>query len=124
VLVTPMVKQGTELVLGALRDPHFGAVVMLGFGGVLVEILDDVVFRMAPVSRAEALAMPQALKAAKLLAGYRGKAAVPLDALADALVRLSQLIASEPRIREIDVNPAIANADGLHFVDVRVILGR
>jgi acetyltransferase len=123
VLVTPMVKPGTELVLGAIRDPHFGAVVMLGFGGVLVEILDDVVFRMAPVTPVEAAEMPLALKASKLLAGFRGKVPVPIPALADALARLSQLIASEPRIREIDINPAIANADGLNLVDVRVIVG-
>jgi acetate---CoA ligase (ADP-forming) len=124
VLVTPMVRPGLELVLGAVRDPHFGPVVMLGFGGVLVEILDDVVFRMAPLSPGEAATMPLALKASRLFAGHRNTSPVQTDALADALVRLSWLIEREPQVQEVDINPAIANGDGLHFVDVRVIVRR
>jgi acetyltransferase len=122
VLVTPMVRPGMELVLGAIRDPHFGPVIMLGFGGVLVEILDDVVFRMAPISKREAVDMASALKASKLLGGYRNFAPVSLDGLADALVRLSILIDREPLIHEVEINPLIANAQGLHCVDVRCIV--
>lgn len=122
VLVTPMVKSGLELVLGAIRDPHFGPVVMLGFGGVLVEILDDVVFRMAPLTREDAAEMPRALKASKLFQNYRNTTPVDMDALVDVLVRLSQLIANELDIKEVDINPLISNAQGLHFVDVRVIV--
>jgi acyl-CoA synthetase (NDP forming) len=122
VLVTPMASPGTELVLGAIRDPHFGAVVMLGFGGVLVEILDDVVFHMAPLLHDEARSMALSLKASKLLGGYRGNAPVELDSLADALVGLSHLIDREASIQEVEINPAIANAEGLHLVDFRVIV--
>jgi acetyltransferase len=122
VLVAPMVRPGVELVLGAIRDPHFGPVVMLGFGGVLVEVLDDVVFRMAPLTLDEAAAMPLALKSARLLRGYRNLPAVRMDLLAEALVALSRFIAHEPRVEEVDINPVIAGVDALHCVDVRVIL--
>ncbi len=124
VIISPMVKKGVELVMGAFRDPNFGPVVMLGIGGVLVEILSDVTFRMAPLSRADAADMVAGLRSKSLLDGYRGGPAVDREVLADAMVRLSQLIADHAEITEIDVNPVIANSDGLTIVDARIITGK
>jgi acetyltransferase len=124
VLVTAMAQAGTELVIGAMRDPNFGPVVMLGLGGVLVEVMRDVVFRLAPVTPAEAAGMIGALRGAALLADYRGRPAVDKPALAAALVTLSRLIADEPDIAEIDINPLIAGPGGLVPVDARIVIGR
>jgi acetyltransferase len=121
VIVSPMAKKGVELVMGAFRDPNFGPVVMLGIGGVLVEILSDVTFRMAPLSRADAVDMVAGLRSRALLDGFRGSPAVDRKAVADAMVRLSRLISDHAGITEIDVNPVIANADGLTIVDARII---
>ena len=122
VLVTPMAGAGTELVLGGFRDPAFGPVVMLGLGGVLVEALGDVVFRLAPLTSAEALDMPAALRMQVLLDGHRGRAPVDRAALAGMLVALSRLLTDDPGIAEIDLNPVIVTWDGLVPVDVRVIM--
>jgi acyl-CoA synthetase (NDP forming) len=122
VLVAQMAGAGTGLVLGGFRDPAFGPVVMLGLGGVLVEALGDVVFRLAPLTPAEALAMPAALRTQVLLDGYRGRAAIDRPALAGMLVALSRLLADDPSIAEIDLNPVIATRDGLVPVDVRVVM--
>ncbi len=124
VLVTPMVPAGTELVIGAVRDPNFGPVVMLGLGGVLVELLRDVVFRLAPVSPADAAGMIGALRGAALLAGYRGRAGVDEAALVAVLVAVSRLMADEPEIAEIDINPMIAGPAGLVAVDARLVIAR
>jgi acetyltransferase len=124
VLVTPMIPAGTELVLGAIRDPSFGPVVMLGLGGVLVEVMRDVVFRMAPVTFDEATAMIGALRGAALLAGYRGKPPVDQAALASVLVTLSALIAEQPEIAEIEINPMIAGEAGLAVADARMVIAR
>ncbi len=121
VIVSPMVGRGVELVMGGFRDPNFGPVVMLGIGGVLVEVLGDVTFGLAPLSREDALRMVGRLRSQTLLDGYRGAAKVDRDTLADTLARLSHMIAAEPEIAEIDVNPLIANSDGLIIVDARII---
>ena len=123
VLVTPMAGSGTELALGGYRDPAFGPVVMLGLGGVLVEALGDVVFRLAPLTTAEALEMAGSLRMAALLGGYRGRAAVDRAALAEMLVALSRILVDEPGIAEIDLNPVIATQDGLVPVDARIVIG-
>ncbi len=122
VIVSPMVGKGVELVMGAFRDANFGPVVMLGIGGVLVEILHDVTFRMAPLSGAEAADMVAGLRSKALLDGYRGGPVVDRAALADAMARLSRLVADHDEIAEIDVNPVIATADGLTIVDARIIV--
>lgn len=124
VLVTPMVAAGTELVLGAIRDPSFGPVVMLGFGGVLVEVMRDVVFRMAPITLDETAAMIRSLRSADLLTGYRNRPPVDLPALASALVTLSTLIADTSDIVEIEINPIIATKAGLAVVDARLLIAR
>ncbi len=113
VLVTPMLGGGIETILGVFRDPVFGPVVMFGLGGVLVEVLRDVSFRLAPFDRAEARAMMTELRAFKLLQGVRGAPPRDLNAIAHALARLSQFAhANRERITEIDVNPFLAMPEG------------
>jgi acetyltransferase len=120
VLVQPMAT-GTELVVGALRDPALGPVVMVGFGGVLVEVLRDVAFRLAPVSEQEAIEALESLRGFKLLTGVRGRPAADVRAVAATVVAASQLIACVPEIEELDLNPVLAGAGGALAVDVRIV---
>jgi acetyltransferase len=120
VLVQPMAG-GTELVVGGLRDPALGPVVMVGFGGVLVEVLRDVAFRLAPVTHAEATQAIESLRGFRLLTGVRGRPAADVDALAATVVAASQLIADVPEIEELDLNPVLAGPAGALAVDVRIV---
>lgn len=121
VLVQPMVPQGIEIVVGARRDPLFGPTVLVGFGGVLVELLRDSVVALAPVGRDEARAMLGRLKGAKLLSGFRNMPAVDLDVLAGIVQRVSELAADHgDRIAEIDVNPVICAGPRLVAVDALI----
>ncbi len=113
---------GVELVLGASKDPQFGPSVMVGVGGVLVELYQDVVFRVAPFGRDEALAALSELKGAKLLDGFRGADPVDKNAVADAAAALSELVAACPRIREVDLNPIFARADSVVAADLRIVV--
>jgi acetyltransferase len=115
---------GVELMLGARRDPHFGPVVSVGLGGTLVELLDDVALRLAPVTLGEARAMLAETRAGRLLAGWRGQPAVDAGAAADAVQRLSALVTAYPAIVEVDVNPLMGMPDGrgVRAVDVRVFV--
>jgi acetyltransferase len=122
VLVTPMIRGGTELVCGAFRDPQFGPVVMAGLGGIHVELLKDVSFRLAPLDRAEAGRMLMELKVARLFEGYRGAAPLARDAMAELLVRLSELISDRAEIREIDLNPVFLDEKRASIADVRIML--
>ena len=117
-----MAEMGVETVIGALRDAQFGPMVMVGLGGVFVEILSDVSFAMAPLDKATAIRMLTRLKGYKMLAGYRGRDPVRRDAVAEILMKLGDLIASQPAIREIDLNPVIARCDGADIVDARIVL--
>jgi acyl-CoA synthetase (NDP forming) len=113
VLVAPMVKGGVECILGVQRDPVFGPVVMFGLGGVLVEALRDVSFRLAPFDKAEAHRMIDSIKARAVLDGWRGAPAADLDALADALVALSRYAAAAgDKLESIDINPFVALPKG------------
>lgn len=120
VLLQEQASPGLELILGARRDASFGPVVMAGLGGVWVETLKDVALRLAPVGEAEALGMLTELKGYPLLAGSRGRPATDTAALARLIAKLSALIAGAEWIEEIDVNPVIANGDGLVAVDGRI----
>lgn len=122
VLVQPVVRGTAEVAVGGLRDPQFGPVVMVGSGGVLVEVLRDVSFRLAPVDHEEALRQIQETACHRLLRGVRGRPPADLEALADALVRAGQLLVSEPEVRELDLNPVVAGPDGCWAVDARVVL--
>ncbi|MEO7937915.1 MAG: acetate--CoA ligase family protein, partial [Burkholderiaceae bacterium] len=122
-LVTQMCKADSELILGLQHDPDFGPLVMIGAGGVLIELLHDVQLAPAPVSRATALAMLAALKSRVLLDGYRGRAPADLEQIADAIVRLGALaIASKGRLRELDVNPLFVVNGKIVAADARAVL--
>ncbi|MDE0213503.1 MAG: acetate--CoA ligase family protein, partial [Deltaproteobacteria bacterium] len=108
---------GVEVIVGAVTDPSFGKVVAFGLGGVLVEVLRDVTFRLAPASRDDALSMLDGVAAAEILRGVRGGAAVRREALADVIVGVSELVNDFPEIREVDLNPVLADAGGATAVD-------
>ena len=124
VLVTPMAEKGVEVIIGMLRDPVFGAVLMFGLGGIFVEILEDVAFRAVPLSRFDAASMVEQIKAKKVFKGVRGAAAIDRDALIDLLIKVSAIIEAYPQISELDLNPVIAYPDGYTIVDARVIVER
>jgi len=122
-LVQPMLTGGVELVVGIKRDPQIGPVVLVGLGGVLVEIMRDTVLALAPVGRAQARRMLESLKGFKLLQGYRGSAPADLDAVCDAIARISEFAADfRDEVEEIDVNPLLARPDGAVALDALIIL--
>ncbi|ATJ82065.1 acetate--CoA ligase family protein [Halomonas beimenensis] len=124
VLVTPMAKKGVEVIVGVIRDPIFGPVLMFGLGGIFVEILEDVAFRAIPLSRQDARGMVAQIKARRILDGVRGEPAVDQEALVDLLVSVSRIVEAYPDLKELDLNPVIVNADGYAVVDARVIVER
>lgn len=124
VLVQEMVKAAKETILGASQDPTFGPIIMFGLGGIYVEVLKDVVFRVAPIDDREAMGMVESIKTIKLLKGVRGEKPSDLRAIADSLQRLSQLVVDFPEIKEFDINPLLAleEGKGARVVDARIIL--
>jgi succinyl-CoA synthetase beta subunit len=120
VLVGPMVSGLRELIAGLVRDPQFGPCVMLGVGGVLTEALGDVVFRLVPLTRADAAEMIDDLGTQGLLGALRGEPAVDRERLVDVLVGLAAVAAAEPGIRSIDLNPLIVSAGTPVAVDALV----
>ncbi|GAA3090741.1 acetate--CoA ligase family protein [Pseudonocardia yunnanensis] len=120
--VQQMLSGGQEVIIGATTDPTFGKVIIFGLGGVLVEVLKDVTFRLAPVDHATAISMLDGIKAAEILRGVRGGEAVDADALADVITRLSDLVTDFPQISEFDLNPVFARPDGASAADVRILL--
>lgn len=123
-LVQRMARPGTELVMGVTSDPVFGPLVMVGLGGVYVEILKDVRFGLVPLTPVIAKRMLNRLRSAPILQGARGAKPADEAALVDALLRLSQLVEDHPQIVELDVNPVIARPDGIEVLDARVRLRR
>jgi len=124
VLVQEMVRSGKEIILGAKQDPIFGPLVMFGLGGIYVEVLRDVVFRLAPIDENEANRMVHSIKTLNLLKGVRGEKPSDLGALVDSLQRLSQLVTEFPEIEEFDINPLLVleEGKGVRTVDVRISL--
>ncbi len=122
VLVSPMARQGMEVIIGTKRDDQFGPVIMFGLGGVLVEILKDVAFRVLPISHLSAEKMIEEIKSARLLDGFRGIPACDKKALRKLLVKCSEIIEAYPDIQEMDLNPVISHEKGLSIVDARIIL--
>lgn len=116
------VDAGTEVIVGGLRDPSFGPVVLAGLGGVFTEIYEDTSHRIAPIGRTEARKALEELTAIELLRGYRGRESTDIDALVDSIVAISDLIAERESIAEIDVNPVLATADGVVALDALVVL--
>jgi acyl-CoA synthetase (NDP forming) len=122
VLIQKAMSKGVELVVGGLRDPQFGPVVMFGSGGVLVEIIQDVSFSMAPLDIEEALSQIKETKVYKILKGVRGAKPCDLSAIADLIVKAGNLLAQVPAITELDFNPVLAYPDRCVAVDARIIL--
>ena len=119
-LVQKMVAPGLELIVGAKRTNGTGAIVMVGIGGVFAEVLDDVVFCRAPARQENVTAAMERLRSRRLLDGYRGGAAIDRMAVASIAARLSEIVAANPALREIDLNPVIANAAGAIIVDALI----
>jgi acetyltransferase len=124
VQVQEMVTNAREVIIGMNRDPQFGPLVMFGLGGIYVEVLRDVSFRVAPMTRHEATAMIAEIRSYKLLTGVRGQAPADLDAITDTLLRVSQLVNDWPEIAEMDINPLLVRdrGAGAVAVDMRLIL--
>ncbi|MDQ6436825.1 acetate--CoA ligase family protein [Mesorhizobium sp. LHD-90] len=122
VQVQQMLTGGQEVIIGAVTDGSFGKLVAFGLGGVLVEVLKDITFRLAPVTREEALSMLDGIQAAEMLKGVRGGDPVDRAALADMIVRVSQLVNDYPEISELDLNPVFATKDGAIAADVRIVV--
>lgn len=122
VQVQQMVNAGQEVLVGAVRDPTFGPVVTFGMGGILVEVLRDATFRLAPVSDEEAREMLDSIRAAAVLHGVRGRPGVDRDVLADIIRRVSELVDDFPEIVEVDLNPVLARSDGATAVDARFVV--
>jgi acyl-CoA synthetase (NDP forming) len=122
VSVQKMARPGVEVIMGVMKDPQFGPVLMFGLGGTMVEIMKDVSFRIIPITMPDATEMVHELRGARLLSGYRGQSPVDLDTLTDWLIHLSDFACAHPEIKEIDLNPVMAYADSALAVDARIIL--
>ena len=121
VQVQEMAPKGTEVIVGAVSDPSFGKLVAFGLGGILVEVLKDITFRLAPTSRADALDMLDSIQAKDVLKGVRGGDPVDRKALAEIIVSVSKLVSDFPDIVELDLNPVFARKNGATAVDVRIV---
>ena len=117
-----MIGSGQEVIIGAVTDPSFGKLVAFGLGGVLVEVLKDITFRLAPATSDDALSMLDGIAAAEMLKGVRGADPVDRDALAAMIVNVSQLISDFPQISELDLNPVFASKGGAIAADVRIVV--
>jgi acetyl coenzyme A synthetase (ADP forming)-like protein len=122
VQVQQMVQGGQEVIVGAVSDPSFGKLVAFGLGGILVEVLKDATFRLAPASQDDALSMLDGIAAAEVLKGVRGAAGVNRAALAAVIQRVSELVTDFPEIGELDLNPVFATDKGAIAADVRIVI--
>ena len=122
VSVQPMARPATEVIIGMSKDPQFGPVLMFGLGGILVEVLKDVSFRIVPLTRRDAREMIGEIKGYPILEGYRGQEPANIAVLEELLLKVSEFVDSRPEIAELDINPIFAYSDGALAVDARVIL--
>jgi len=120
--VQRMAPPGIEVIIGVSTDPQFGHVIMFGLGGILVEMLRDVAFRVVPITSWDAEQMVREVKGYRLLQGFRGQPPADLDALARTLVAVSRLVEENREIAEMDMNPVFAYPDGVVAVDARMTL--
>jgi acetyl-CoA synthetase (ADP-forming) len=121
-LIEEMAPRGAEVIVGAIRDEQFGPAVMFGIGGVTVELMKDVSFRLAPITREEAFEMMGEVKGFPILTGYRGQTIKDLDAIADALIKLGDVIGKVDGLKELEINPLIVHERGAVVVDARAVL--
>jgi acyl-CoA synthetase (NDP forming) len=124
VLVQPMVTGGRELILGGRVDPQFGPIVLVGLGGIFVEIFEESQLRVAPLARRTAVEMIENLRGYQILTGARGHKRVDIDAVVETLLRLSQLLMDFPEIKELDINPlrVFYEGEGCRALDARILL--
>ncbi len=122
VSVQTMAKSGVEVIMGMTKDAQFGPVLMFGLGGIFVEILKDVSFRIVPLAKRDAAEMIRDIKGYPVLEGYRGQAPSDVAALEDMIMKLSEFVDKNPQIKELDLNPVFAYPDGAVAVDARVVL--
>ena len=122
VSVQKMAKPGIEIIIGMTKDAQFGPVIMFGLGGVLVEVLKDVSFRIVPLEKRDAAEMITEIKGFPILKGYRGQDPADIPYLEDLIVKVSDFVDKNPEIKELDLNPVFAYKDGAIAVDARIIL--
>ena len=124
VLVQEQVRKGREVLVGVNRDPQFGPLVVFGLGGIYVEVLKDVAFRLAPITREEAREQIREIRTFPLLKGVRGEAPADLAAAEEIILRVSQLVTDFPEIVEMDINPLVIHnqGEGAIVLDARIIL--
>ena len=122
VLIQRFLPIGSEFIIGAIRDSVLGPLVMVGLGGIYTELFKDTSFRIAPVTREQAYEMLESLTSWKLLTGMRGKGALDIDALAEAVRQTSILISDCPHIQEVDLNPVLVGKDQIIVADAKVVV--
>ena len=122
VLVQEMIPASTEIIVGATKDPQFGPTLMFGLGGIFVEVLKDVSFRIAPITRLDAQEMITEVKGYPILRGYRGQPPADINAIVEILLNTSRLVVDHLEIEELDLNPILVYEKGAKTVDARIIL--
>jgi acyl-CoA synthetase (NDP forming) len=122
VSVQSMARPGVEIIIGMFKDAQFGPVIMFGLGGIFVEVLKDVSFRLIPIEKRDAEEMIGEIKGKALLQGYRGQEPADIKSLVDVLLKVSALVEKTPEIKEIDLNPVFAYKDAAVAVDARIVL--
>ncbi|MEM2538746.1 MAG: acetate--CoA ligase family protein, partial [Candidatus Methanomethylicia archaeon] len=122
ILVQEMAPAGLEVIIGGIKDPQFGHAIMFGLGGIFVEILKDVTFRIVPITREDAEEMIREIRGYPLLKGYRGQPPVDENAIIEALMKTSKLLMDFPKIEQLDLNPIFAYEKGIKVIDARIIL--
>jgi len=122
VLVQEMAPASTEVIVGAIKDPQFGPALMFGLGGIFVEVLKDVAFRIAPITEQDAREMITEVKAYPILRGYRGQPPADIDAIVNILMNTSKLVMDHREIKELDLNPVMVYEKGAKTIDARIIL--
>jgi acyl-CoA synthetase (NDP forming) len=122
VAVQKMARPGVEVIIGMSKDAQFGPVLMFGLGGILVEVLKDVSFRIVPLAKRDAAEMVREIRGYPLLEGYRGQEAVDVAYLEELLIKVSNFVEQNPELKELDLNPVFAYSDGAVAVDARIML--
>jgi len=122
VAVQHMAPQGTEVIVGMTTDPQFGPVMMFGLGGIMVEVLKDVSFRLVPLADKDANQMIDEIKGRPVLAGVRGQPASDIAALKNTILKVSEFVEKHPEVQELDLNPVFAYPDGALAVDARIVI--
>jgi len=122
VIIYSFIPKQTEIIIGMIKDPHFGPVIMFGLGGVYVEVLKDVSFRILPLKERDAQEMITEIKGFEILKGMRGEPPKDIKAIKDVLMKISHLVEENPEIEELDLNPVFVFEKGLQVIDARIIL--